>query len=66
MLTKENIDPVAVSTLWGTDHLLRGQDLHLRPPGYEPDELLLLHPAVVMTLYTKIARYKILSNTSKS
>lgn len=24
---------------------LRGQDLHLRPPSYEPGELLLLHPA---------------------
>ena len=23
--------------------------MHLRPPGYEPDELLLLHPAVVRT-----------------
>ena len=24
---------------------LRGQDLNLRPSGYEPDELPLLHPA---------------------
>ena len=25
--------------------VLRGRDLHPRPPGYEPGELLLLHPA---------------------
>ena len=26
--------------------VLRGRDLHPRPPGYEPGELLLLHPAI--------------------
>jgi hypothetical protein len=26
-------------------HLLRGRELHPRPRGYEPRELLLLHPA---------------------
>jgi hypothetical protein len=30
---------------------LRGRDLHPRPPGYEPGELLLLHPA--KKYYTK-------------
>jgi len=25
--------------------VVAGQDLHLRPPGYEPGELLLLYPA---------------------
>ncbi len=28
-----------------TWYVLRGWDLHPRPPGYEPGELLLLHPA---------------------
>ena len=34
--------------------LLRGRDLHPRPPGYEPGELLLLHPAI-NTLYPEVA-----------
>ena len=33
--------------------MLRGQELHLRPQGYEPCELLLLHPAIVGLLYYK-------------
>ena len=34
------------------DHWLRGLDLNQRPSGYEPDELPLLHPAIIniMTL----------------
>lgn len=32
-------------------YLLRGRDLHPRPPGYEPGELLLLHPAMKCVVY---------------
>jgi hypothetical protein len=28
--------------------VLRGQDSNLRPPGYEPDELPLLYPALTL------------------
>ena len=31
---------------------LRGEDLNLRPLGYEPNELPLLHPASVVRLFT--------------
>jgi hypothetical protein len=34
----------------------REQDLHLRPPGYEPGELLLLHPASRLRGDGEIAR----------
>ncbi len=30
---------------------LRGQDLNLRPSGYEPDELPLLHPAIIKGIF---------------
>ena len=30
---------------------LRGQDLNLRPSGYEPDEIPLLHPATTIRMY---------------
>src|SRR5438093_6566920 len=30
---------------------LRGKDLNLRPLGYEPNELPLLHPAVLYSIY---------------
>jgi hypothetical protein len=30
---------------------LRGLDSNQRPPGYEPDELPLLYPAIVARLY---------------
>jgi hypothetical protein len=30
---------------------LRGLDSNQRPPGYEPDELPLLYPAIVVRLY---------------
>ncbi len=33
--------------------VLRGRDLHPRPPGYEPGELLLLHPAIAPYSTTK-------------
>src|SRR3989344_7900573 len=36
--------------------LLRGQDLHLRPQGYEPCELLLLHPASCNMLQAAVRR----------
>lgn len=35
--------------------MLRGQDLHLRPQGYEPCELLLLHPAAANVLRMLVA-----------
>ncbi len=34
--------------------LLRGRDLHPRPPGYEPGELLLLHPAIGADCTTRL------------
>ena len=37
-------------------YLLRGQELHLRPQGYEPCELLLLHPAHVNILQISSSR----------
>ena len=37
--------PTARARLW-----LRGTESHRRSSGYEPDEILLLHPAVVFTL----------------
>src|SRR5882757_933257 len=32
-----------------TPKKFRGQDLNLRPPGYEPGELPLLHPGIYLT-----------------
>src|SRR6516162_26589 len=38
----------SVSRVWRIK--FRGQDLNLRPPGYEPGELPLLHPGIVALL----------------
>ncbi len=36
--------------------MVAGQGFEPRPPGYEPDELPLLHPAITQT-YTKVSTY---------
>ena len=48
MNTRTDTVPIFRGTVLvpGVTTVLRGQELHLRPSGYEPDELLLLHPAM--------------------
>gem|GEM_PF-2376742 len=40
---------------------MRGKDSNLRPPGYEPGELPLLHPAIMICLKNKSNDFIIIS-----
>ena len=51
--------PLAKARLW-----LRGTESHRRSSGYEPDEILLLHPAI--TIYTSCSLVKISTTPSSS
>ena len=43
ILTKDTLYRLSYISIW-----LRGLDLNQRPSGYEPDELQLLHPAILV------------------
>ena len=45
---------------------LRGQDSNLRPLGYEPNELPLLHPAPILGIKISVVSYQIDDSTSNT
>ena len=53
---REKEEPRVVGTRGSemTSNWLRGKDSNLRPSGYEPDELPLLHPAAAKAMSTLV------------